>query len=491
MPRHMPCRVSRNSRQGCVSSSDGAALTTAQIAGIIVGVVIFFALSSVALFAVGRRLGAKDRKLVDEAEMQLLSARQESAESKATVRRILAAWEIPAEHITFLQQLAEGSYGAVWKGLWGSQPVAIKVLKGTVDDELGAEDFRKECETLQSIKHPNLLVFFGAGTTADGKAFMVTEFMSGGSLRRVLHDPLTTIDWLVRVRIAQQIAAGMRHLHSLSIVHRDLKSDNVLLNGELHAKVGHARRARPQFPRPLSRIQLLSMHVSRHTLTIFVCLLTYQIADFGTSKIMSAIESHAGPEATAVGANDGSVTMTKAVGTQLWMAPEVFFGQSRYGSEVDVYSFGIIMWELATRKNPWYELDAQDYITQFRLLDAALRDGRRPTLPNGFEAEHAVYAATLRKCWATDPSARPSFEAVMFSLALVPSATARPPEGAVSLVDPQPTSRHVREGLYATVGDAQMRTHSNAPFNALSAGFPPACRANRALYESDDAVSEL
>jgi serine/threonine protein kinase len=217
-------------------------------------------------------------------------------------------------------------------------------------------------------------------------------------------------------------------------------------------------------------------------------LLTPQIADFGTSKIMSAIDSHAGPEAAAVGANDGSATMTKAVGTQLWMAPEVFFGQSRYGSEVDVYSFGIIMWELATRKDPWCELDAQDYITQFRLLDAALRDGRRPTLPDGFEAEHAVYAATLQKCWAADPAARPSFEAVVFSLTLVPAATARPPEEATSPVDPQPTSRGARAGLYATVGDAQMSTHFNAAFNTK---LPPVGRADRAVYESDDTVPEL
>ena len=108
--------------------------------------------------------------------MQLLSARQDSDEAHATVRRILAAWEIPAEHVTFLQELAEGTYGAVWKGLWGSQPVAIKVLKrGAADDERGDADaeFRKECEALQAIKHPNLIVFLGAGTTADGKPFMV------------------------------------------------------------------------------------------------------------------------------------------------------------------------------------------------------------------------------------------------------------------------------------------------------------------------------
>jgi serine/threonine protein kinase len=118
--------------------------------------------------------------------------------------------------------------------------------------------------------------------------------MAGGSLRVALGDPLKAIDWLVRVRIARHVADGMRHLHGVRIVHRDLKSDNVLLDGELNAKV----------------------------------------ADFGTSQMLGAIGAAGVPATTA----SGSASMTRAVGTQLWMAPEVFFGHSTYGPEVDVYS---------------------------------------------------------------------------------------------------------------------------------------------------------
>jgi hypothetical protein len=99
----------------------------------------------------------------------------------------------------------KGTFGAVWEGMWGSQQVAIKVLKRPADDDEGAEDFRKECETLQTIKHPNLLVFLGAGTSADGSAYMVTEFMNGGSLRAALQNPLKQIGWKLRVRCAQQV----------------------------------------------------------------------------------------------------------------------------------------------------------------------------------------------------------------------------------------------------------------------------------------------
>jgi hypothetical protein len=156
-------------------------LGTGQIAGIVVGCVVFFVLSGIAFVSIGRWLSTRDRQRVEEAEMQLLSAREESAASEATVRRIMSAWKIPAEHVTFLHKLAEGTYGAVWKGLWGSQTVAVKVLKRAVDDdEHGNEDFRKECEALQAIKHPNLIVFFGAGITDDDRPFMVS-----------FHKPLT------------------------------------------------------------------------------------------------------------------------------------------------------------------------------------------------------------------------------------------------------------------------------------------------------------
>jgi serine/threonine protein kinase len=162
--------------------------------------------------------------------------------------------------------------------------------------------------------------------------------------------------------------------------------------------------------------------------------------------------------ATAATAEAGSASMTKAVGTQLWMAPEVFLGKTGYGPEVDVYSFGIIMWELATRKTPWCELEAEDYIDQFRKLDAALRDDRRPALPDGFEAKHAVYTATLRTCWATNPAERLSFDQIVFSLRmLAPPSAASPPRGsdsfrtacnATALQDPTAE----RPWRFATVG---------------------------------------
>jgi serine/threonine protein kinase len=113
--------------------------------------------------------------------------------------------------------------------------------------------------------------------------------MTEGSLRAVLDDPLVVLQWSVRVKIAQGIASGMEHLHTiLSIVHRDLKSPNCLLSGG-------------------------------DTLSV-------KVADFGTSRCMAVNLKNveAVTAASVVGA--GSASMTRAVGTALWMAPEIFLG---------------------------------------------------------------------------------------------------------------------------------------------------------------------
>jgi hypothetical protein len=108
-----------------------------------------------------------------------------------------------------------------------------------------------------------------------------------------------------------------------------------------------------------------------------------------------------------------------------------------------------------TRKDPWCELGATDYITQFRLLNEALEAGRRPALPDGFAVEHEVFAATMLKCWATEPAARPSFEAVVFSLSLVPAAApASPIAHESTAASPRPAPRR----MYATVGGASNGT---------------------------------
>ena len=243
-----------------------------------------------------------------------------------------------------------------------------------------------------SIRHTNLLIFYGAGTMADNRPFMVTEYMALGSLKRVLADLDRALGWPVRIRLAAQVADGMAYLHSLKIVHRDFKSDNVLLNDELMAKV----------------------------------------ADFGTSKLVTTsrgrLVNRLENVETSFGGSGGGdaqeqsvafqATMTKGVGTPLWMAPELFVGRTTYGPEVDVYSFGVVMWELATRKVPWQdEIATTVYIEFFAALSEALEHGVRPRVPAEVAQTAPEFVALLQQCWTTDPAARLESAAVAQLLA--------------------------------------------------------------------------
>ena len=102
------------------------------------------------------------------------------------------------------------------------------------------------------------------------------------------------------------------------------------------------------------------------------------------------------------------------MGTPLWMAPELFVGGTKYGPEVDVYSFGVIMWELATRKLPWQdEIAETQYILFFAALYKAFESGERPQVPCEVAEARPEFVALMRKCWATDPATRPTAIAVV------------------------------------------------------------------------------
>lgn len=295
--------------------------------------------------------------------------------------RMKLDWQIPEHHIKWGDQLAKGAYGTVFRCQLAGHVAAVKVLNFSLKDELQRQDFDRECGTLMTVKHPNLLLFYGMGVSEVGKPFLITEFMSRGSLRGVLADRSIKLDASIRSKIVFQVAAGLAHLHDLKIVHRDVKSENCLLDDNLDAKVG----------------------------------------DFGTSKLMkqdtSILTMHDLTSGLESGAPSPTETMTRGVGTLLWMAPELFTGQNRYGPEVDIYSFAIIIWELLTRRLPWDEITAKSHLKFSSELYKALTTDRRPALESHESARaHPQCLQLMNRCWRTDPTDRPKFREIMLIL---------------------------------------------------------------------------
>eukprot|EP00040_Diaphanoeca_grandis_P019995 m.105975 g.105975 ORF g.105975 m.105975 type:complete len:255 (+) comp27693_c1_seq1:2-766(+) len=238
---------------------------------------------------------------------------------------------------------------------------------------------------MQSIRHPNLLTFYGAGVNSKHQAYLVTEYMEGGSLRLLLLNFDRVITWTERLSFTKDIARGMKYLHDKGTIHRDLKADNCFVDARMRVKV----------------------------------------ADFGTGKIQSRIKKSKEDDDEREGYNLirtttisttqeqalRNRTLTKGIGTLFWMAPEVLSGKKildQNGAALDVYSFGVVMWEIWTRGRPWDEVRGEGvaFFTKFQQL---VLQGQRPQLPGGCEEAPSGYAELMRLCWAHIASDRPSF----------------------------------------------------------------------------------
>eukprot|EP00041_Stephanoeca_diplocostata_P020829 m.474130 g.474130 ORF g.474130 m.474130 type:complete len:969 (-) comp21671_c0_seq2:3026-5932(-) len=356
-------------------------LATWQIAGIVTAVTVLFGA------LLGSRVYQKHKKQrlaqdLDLHQRLLHDERTEKQTLYAENVEMKRAWEIAEVDLSMERELASGAFGAVWQAKWGHVPVAVKMLKHPVDDEfdpLAGEDFNREVSFMQQTRHPNLLIFYGAGVTSRHIPFLVVELMVEGSMRKVLlSNRVLSTDTLLSM--ATDIARGMRHLHSLGSMHRDLKSDNCLVGADLHVKIG----------------------------------------DFGASRLLAA--SARGSTATTTSDHlydyaTPSATLTRGVGTMLWMAPELFAVGSPYGSKIDVYSYGIVMWELLTRATPW-EVDLPvDGIQFFLALADAVQGGTRPTVPaDKTDVFPPPYIVLMQQCWAHAPDERPTFSEVVKTL---------------------------------------------------------------------------
>ncbi|CAK4716824.1 hypothetical protein LEN26_013201 [Aphanomyces euteiches] len=202
--------------------------------------------------------------------------------------------------IQYTRKLTKGAFGEVWLGQYRGKYVAIKqILEERKNDTKEIECFVAEIKLMLNLKHPNILDFLGfSWNPKDHNLCFLTMYMKNSDLFYYLQKRKSNLSWKrEKIQLALDVAQGLVYLHSLTpkIIHRDLKSKNVLLDENFTAKIN----------------------------------------DFGISRVRQFEE-----------------TMTAGVGTALWAAPEVFMAK-KYNDRADVYSLGVVLSELDTCAIPF------------------------------------------------------------------------------------------------------------------------------------------
>ncbi|KAG4157384.1 hypothetical protein ERO13_D02G059700v2 [Gossypium hirsutum] len=260
-------------------------------------------------------------------------------------------YEILWEELTIGEQIGQGSCGTVYHGLWYASDVAVKVFPNLEYSDNVIHSFRQEVSLMKRLRHPNVLLFMGA-VTSPQRLCIVTEFLQRGSLFRLLQRNAAKLERKRRVHMALDIARGMNYLHHCNptIVHRDLKSSNLLVDKNWTVKVG----------------------------------------DFGLSRLKHAT----------------FLTTKTGKGTPQWMAPEVLRNEPS-DEKSDIYSFGVILWELATGKIPWENLNSMQVIGTVGFMNQRLE------IPKDLDP---LWASIIESCWLSDPRSRPTFLELMDKL---------------------------------------------------------------------------
>ncbi|KAH3743397.1 leucinerich repeat kinase [Pelomyxa schiedti] len=304
--------------------------------------------------------------------------------------------QITKESIANLTMIASGGFGKVYKGEMNGEVVAVKELlfhEGDDPKEKFAE-FRKEAMLMSSLDNPYVVKLFGVCLTPP---MMVMEFIPNGTLFDLLHKPSTTpqtfesssaspldvfpskdedfhfpMNWRFRLLLALDISRGMNYLHSLKppVVHRDLRSPNIFI---------------------------LSLDPTAPVRA--------KVADFGLSV-------------RAAGKVAGNLS------TWQWLAPEVIDCHAEdYDEKSDIFSLGIVFYELATRMYPYDEYAENPKYSRKKgtsiewreqnIKIAISQEGLRPTIP---ETAPKIFGEIMHKCWNRVPNLRPSAEEIAFQL---------------------------------------------------------------------------
>jgi serine/threonine-protein kinase TNNI3K len=282
---------------------------------------------------------------------------------------VITAKRIPRRDIQMQQLISRGAYGEVYKGVFEDTLVAVKVLSPETRSTISyVNAFLAEAKLTASMDHPHVVSVIGVAWKSLSDLCIVMEYMEGGDLRSLLNEYQRAghpvgID-REKATIALHVSHALTYLHSLSpaVIHRDLKSRNILLSRDRQAK----------------------------------------LTDFGISR--ERLDQ----------------TMTAGVGTSLWMAPEVMLGE-RYDDKADMFSFGVVLSELDVHTLPYAQAKAKTCDSNGKPLPSAvlLQQVAMGKVAVEFSVSSPSSLVELgRACVSVDPRQRPTAAEALYKLQL-------------------------------------------------------------------------
>jgi tRNA A-37 threonylcarbamoyl transferase component Bud32/ankyrin repeat protein len=278
--------------------------------------------------------------LTQEDQVKLEAEKKEAFKSLPQLET--SADIISTQDFTKNDLIGQGSYGSVYKGTYKKNPVAIKQLLNQSLSEDEVKQFEKEAIALSKTHSEYLVRIPGICLESDSYA-LILEYMTGGSLKQFLQNPESG-SWSVRYQIAIDVGAGLSYLHKQNIFHGDLKSPNILLDYQFKAK----------------------------------------LSDFGFSALKALSVAFSLDK-------EGSVR---------WMAPELFDENPTHTKQCDIYSYGVILWEITSRKRPYHSMRREK-------IPLWISQGKREEIPQDTPPSMAKLIA---KCWDGRAEERPTAE---------------------------------------------------------------------------------
>ena len=256
--------------------------------------------------------------------------------------------------------LGTGAFAEVYRGKYKGRAVAIKLYtaKENTKVEEGFKQLRLESKILQQLHHPSLVCM--VGVTVYPAMSLILEKAPGGSLQVPLLREQRAFSRIVLHRIAIQVASALHFLHSINIIFRDLKADNVLLWS-------------------LSPDHLINCKVTDFNIAVY--------ADPGGARGLYGTKGFIAPEVAHVNhAKEPSV----------------------YDHRADIFSFGMFLYQLLARRHPFHN------VQPFK-IEAAIEEGQRPQLEDVLVAETGLYylSRVMKLCWEGSPEERPTSQQIV------------------------------------------------------------------------------